>query len=539
MKAEWNQIEVLCAYDVRGIQDYIFRTNKISDAMGASRIIEGIISKAMKTAVEELHITESVLLDWESDEGRKADRKKLRFAEQKSVSLQVLYVGGGNAYALFRTGSLAEQINRKMARYVLEKSYSLQLAAAAVPYTGNYYKDFRELSREMAAIKGKSPVSRLTGALPVMEVEPVTGFPAVKLAKEHGKEEWISYETYQKRMTKQGELREGIEKNLDALVTEKGIDSMIAIVHLDGNNMGSRIQLLMGEETDYTKAVDRIRQISMNINHGFKDTLNQMREVIEAEAVQKEVFRNKEKNVFVRPLLAAGDDITFLCNASVAMAAVEYFCRDISGKVLYQEPGEEKDLEIYGFSVCAGIAYINSHFPFRVGYRAAENCCDSAKKRAKEDVHKAVVQKNGRMLERVGSWVDFQICKSIQAADIKANRKKEYELYDKSRLCLRPYFISVQKQDVLNQQCARYDFSIFKETYQYFSNKALVPRSVAKEFRNTYPMGEHEMQALQSFARSRGRQMPARYPEAFRLAEDGRKEAVWYDALELMDYYLE
>lgn len=323
----------------------------------------------------------------------------------------------------------------------------------------------------------------------------------------------------QKRNEKQKrEEQEGEEKILDNLITEKGVDSMIAIVHLDGNNMGNRILKLMKDIDCYPEAIQKIRQISKNINHSFKDTLKEMKDTIETYSDKK----------VIRLLVAAGDDITFICNASVAMAAVEYFCRSISNKVLYQEKGKKEDFDTYGFSVCVGIAYVNSHFPFHAGYEIAEACCDNAKKRAKKNT----------VGDRVGNWVDFQICRSLQAVDIKATRKKEYQLYDGSELCLRPYYIKVRENDALNTQCEKYDFQIFKDSYQYFSDTAKMPRSMAKEFRNTYPLGKHEMEALISFADSRGRTMPEKKKEAFEIVE-GQNTAMWYDALELMDYYLD
>ena len=49
---EENQ-ELMALYDVRGIQDYIFRTTKVKDAMGASRCVENLLMEALKQAVED------------------------------------------------------------------------------------------------------------------------------------------------------------------------------------------------------------------------------------------------------------------------------------------------------------------------------------------------------------------------------------------------------------------------------------------------------------------------------------------------------
>lgn len=536
-----NQGETLVMYDVRGIQDYIFRTNKIVNVMGASHIIEGIILNSLYAAVQALGLstdeeeeTAEVLLDWEK--GCKKDKEMLRFLADDAIKIQVLYEGGGNAFVLFRTKQLCTQVNRFMARIVLEKSYSLQLAVATVPLSSSYYEDFTKVTRKMSEIKGESPVPRLTAALPIMEVEIETGFPAQQFDTRFGKKALVSYETAQKRCKKNQSIIEKQERNLENLITEKGIDSNLAIVHIDGNNMGNRIKNLMNGEKDYTNAIDKIRHISMNINHGFKDTFKITQAVIEKNAKKHPAFQKKKTKIFVRPLLVAGDDITFICNAKVALSAVEVFCEDIAAKVLYQEAGQKKNLSLYGFSVCAGIAYMHSHFPFKTAYEVAEQCCESAKKRAKQEQYLS-------REKRVGNWVDFQICKSVHTANLKEFRRQEYILYDKSVLTLRPYFLPMKGENKWNEACKDYDFSIFKEAYQYFSNDENIARNVAQAFKQAYTMGIHEVEAVKSFARSRGKKLPKKYSNAFRehVNEKGIRyqEAVWYDALELLDYYVE
>ena len=44
--------KVLAMYDVRGIQNYIYRTDKVQDAIGASYIVENIILEALENSVE-------------------------------------------------------------------------------------------------------------------------------------------------------------------------------------------------------------------------------------------------------------------------------------------------------------------------------------------------------------------------------------------------------------------------------------------------------------------------------------------------------
>ena len=42
---------VIAIYDVRGIQDYIFRTNSLKEIIGASLIVKNLVKSEFETAV--------------------------------------------------------------------------------------------------------------------------------------------------------------------------------------------------------------------------------------------------------------------------------------------------------------------------------------------------------------------------------------------------------------------------------------------------------------------------------------------------------
>ena len=242
-----NLQRVLAMYDIRGIQDYIFRTAKVKDAIGASAIVEDIIEDAMKDAVDKLKNdgeTFTYDLIWYDKNGVQD------FHMGETTDIQVLYVGGGNAFFLFRDQILCEKINRHMSKYVIETTYSLQLAIAITGYTGNYKDDYNHIFREMNQIKETMIVSHPLGALPVMDIDAKTGYPIV--SNPEGK--WVSIqeekveETIRKRK-KEEDVRADInraEKIFDNYVTQKGTDSTLAVVHIDGNNMGLRIREQIG-----------------------------------------------------------------------------------------------------------------------------------------------------------------------------------------------------------------------------------------------------------------------------------------------------
>jgi len=591
--------EVLAMYDVRGIQKYIYRTLKLKDAMGASALIEDIITDALRYACNRLDI-KNCELNWYDDNG------VLRYKKSNNKDITVLYIGGGNAFVIFKCRTLCVEINKHMSKYIIEQTYSLQLAVAIVDKTENYQNDYKSIYREMNRIKSDMTVSKPLSALPIMKTELKTGFPAINILSYKEKidkkriETNVSKETYLKILKKNKENEEDdIDKILDNYA-KRGDDSRIAVVHIDGNNMGLRIRKLIENKTDYEDAVNEMRKISYNIKHSYLDTFEDMKKKFEKE--------NDDKiKRFVRKIIVAGDDITYVCNAYIALDTVKYFCNKISKLTMNRDKNDvvitQKDINEYGFTVCAGIAFIRSHFPFNVGYEVAEACCDSAKDMAKARKNKAYFKiKDGvctdievkeyekhlkenaegeRVLsdgyfEKVGNFVDFQICKNVQCMDLEQTREKEYITSNGENLMLRPYYIEMSesvennsdKLDVINGNKENV-FSKLKRNINYFSNEGIknikvhdaetlddkeknMPRSMAKDIRNKYSLGRQQIHMLASFLDSRSWKLPDDNkcsenmyvkPDECNSKDDGAlglsqdmNIAKWYDALEIMDY---
>ena len=512
-----EQNKVLAMYDVRRIQQYVFRTPKIKDAVGASAIVENIIMDALKYAVKEMGIaSEEMNLKWCNETGVEPYRPA------GSYKIEVLYIGGGNAYLIFEDRKLCVDINKIMSRFVIEKTYSLQLAVAITEATENYGEDQRRLRDRMEKTKANMPMSKPLGALPIMEIEGKTGYPAVET--ETGDK--LSRESQLKKQTSEG-VRSGIKKQmriLDNYITKKGVDSTLAIVHIDGNNMGQRIQNLIAGIEDYEEAVNKMREISYNINASYKQAYEKMQEFFNSMAAELPQYEEKETDQFVMKILAAGDDITYICNGNIALATVEFYCREIS-RCTMNGKNDSESIRDYGFSVCAGIAYIHSHFPFSIGYEVAEACCGNAKKRAKcpDNMDQG----------RIGNWVDFQICKNIQAQDLNQMREREYKTRYGEQLLLRPYYIRADEDRMAISP--EVTFESFKDNLTYFRNEEKLPRTFAKKLRNFYPQGENQVNRLMSFLESRQWKLPKAGPY---FENENVKTASWYDALEMMDYYI-
>ncbi len=512
--------QVLAMYDVRGIQKYIFKTAKVKDAIGASRIVEHILLDALKDSVQKVQRAEHLVVELEWC----TSTEPLQYTKQQK-DISILFVGGGNAYVLFRDRALCIQINRWMSKYILEHTYSLQLAVAIVEKSNNYASDYSKVHQEMIQTKANMSMMKPLGTLPVMQMEIKTGYPMIS---SEGSTETV----LKQKETKKSQKIEKEEQIFDNYVTKKGQDSQLAIVHIDGNNMGIRIRQLVEGISDYEEAVNQMRTISYHIDSSYKKVFEQMQEFFTKEAVNLEIYQEKEKNFFVRKILVAGDDITYVCNAKLALATVEYFCREIATYTMNGKQDEDS-LREYGFSVCAGVSYIGSHFPFFIGYEVAEACCDSAKSRAKE--------KTNMDGNRIGNFVDFHICKNIQAVDLKEMRKREYVTSHGEQLLIRPYYIATKTEGALGKLNKEpFAFEKWKNAVIYFQNEDNLPRNFAKKLRNTYSMGKQMVDTFWMFLESRNWTMPEENEDIMYFQnEKGTWIARWYDALELMEDYID
>lgn len=542
-----GQARILAMYDVRGIQEYIFRTARVKDAIGASGLVEDIIYKALTDAVKRLNekgVSITCDLEWYDKNG------VCTYCAEQEKDIQVLYIGGGNAFFTYRDRELCVEINKYMSKYIIEKTYSLQLAVAMTECTGDYRKDYENIFREMNQVKERMIVSRPLGALPIMKTDVKTGY-AIPYDADDG--DALDVEESRLKKSRERDIRKNVDKKekiFDNYITEKGLDSTLAVVHIDGNNMGIRIRSQIENITDYSEAVMTMRRISYRINHAYKKVFEQMKKHFDREGKEK----NDRENSVLK-ILVAGDDITYICNGKIAVDTVEYFAKeivhytmdgkkqdaaidDVYGYPLEKETDEE-EIRSMGFSVCAGIAYINSHFPFHAGYEVAEACCESAKCRAKQECYKGYsTAGHDSKPDRVANWVDFQICKNIQTQNLKEMRKKEYETSHGEHLMLRPYFIRTEG-DLGIEKSVEMEITLdhFKNAVMYFQNGSNMPRSFAKRLRNTYSQGEMQMELLYNFLRSRNWKLPDGQEEMY-IDRAGKKVAKWYDALEMFDYYL-
>ena len=426
--------EYLIIYDVRGIQNYIFKTNKIKEITGASIIVKDKLPALLE---ELLSKDNKYVSDWKN--------QQFKFLKDSSILAEIVYVGGGNLLLAFRGDEESlKEFNDKLQKRFLEETYSLSLAYATVKMTKDFKSDLSNVKKLLKNVKKRMPQLVMSPACPIVEIDQYTS-------------DVLSCEIYDNKISMESYLKLNAYKNAPMDRGIKFIDSiagkdernensktMIGIVHIDGNNLGEMISKFYEGRiiTSYEEAVKLSREVSLTIEEAFND-----------------VVCDALGDIDYRIVINSGDDITFICKAEYALVA--------SQKVINQI--ETKKLGNINFSACGGIVFVHSHFPFFRAYEMAEECCSIAKKRAKLPQNMV----NGRAT----SFIDYEICDAGILLDIATLRSMHQDLY------LKPYAVS--KTLPKNEM----HIESFLDKIQALQK---VSRTTVKQLRNIYQLGyEH------------------------------------------------
>lgn len=123
-------------------------------------------------------------------------------------------------------------------------------------------------------------------ALPIVQVDYHDSMPLSVKQKIAGRDQKVSYESsrkyrkYEEIMGRSGRdsVIEG-DRLLDELITQKGEESLLAVIYIDGNNMGAQVEKCLnrtkrpdGErDTTYEASVRALREFSEYIQQHYID----------------------------------------------------------------------------------------------------------------------------------------------------------------------------------------------------------------------------------------------------------------------------
>ncbi len=305
---------------------------------------------------------------------------------------------------------------------------------------------------------------------------------------------------------------------------EKNKSNFIAVVHVDGNGMGKRVDKLYDESkrdmSDWDTVKSVLRTFSESIDEDFKSAYKEMADEV-AESIKNgklkgklnlKLTENEEGKKMpcfpIRRIITAGDDICFVTEGRIGLESAKIFIEKLSQKTNSMDKKE--------YSACAGVAIVHQKYPFYRAYELAEQLCAIAKKEG------AVISPydDGRNVCSIDWHIEYGELK-----DSIEDMRKDYIAQDGSELSLKPYIITAEREiyDQLNES----------KKYTYFCRSMERIQAADKE------VGDGKIKQLRGVLK-RGRDWAENYFAFYKLKDKlglSADESI-FDAIEIMDTFL-
>ncbi len=393
--------EILALYDCRSKQEYIYRTNQVKEISGASMLLADIFSSFF-------HNEQSIISDWKNVASEGDFLENFRKSGKDG---EIIYEGGGNLCMIYKDFDTYILYNKKLSHKALTDTFGVSIIASCTEVTNDFISDRRKLYKENALQKNLGAYHTPCNVMPFTQVDRVTFQAVVK--KENDK--MYTTESLKKRNKYESSavkdcIPDIMEVEFDKMV-DKGEESLLAIIYIDGNNMGAKVKKVTEKVNNYTEGVNALRRFSVQTNSDFVEKpLEQITKVLRKK-YNEEKNEKKKKYYLFRPVISGGDEITIVCNAHAVPLILETYFKELTTN------GKN--------SACAGVAVFHSHDPFADVYEITEQSCEMGKKES----HKAGNENN--------NYIDFHYCHSGITNDLETIREKQEGMYT-----ARPYEFS-------------------------------------------------------------------------------------------------
>jgi hypothetical protein len=520
----------LCLLDCSSIQRYVFGSNKLKTNLGASHLVEKIYREWIPETLAEMFASPSAwrFADWwEKPE-------EILLQSRPELIMETGYVGGGNALLLFRANAgfnYAEKFIQAWTKKLLLHAPGLRPAAAWALADLNELAAGREAVFEALKMHKNTCLAATTIARHGITREcNLTGLSA-EARHPFDQTVWISSEACAK-LGHADEANDRLAEDYGEVLAGKFVfpgetenlgqspeeENHLAIVHLDGNNMGDKFKACR----DLVEMRRLSRSVEQATQRAMAATLRRLLEKM--EVLNKEVLSWKRAGpadqapLPVRPIILNGDDVTFVCEARLGLFLAETFLQAFAAE---KAPVGEKTLPL---SAGAGVAIIKTKYPFYRGYMLAEELCGSAKRLGRKDN---------------SSWLDFHVSYRGVSTALAEIRRQKYQVGQDS-LLWRPWRISTDEREE-----EMFSFSQLKKAVKamaYGDGRSLPwPKSKIHALGAALAEGRQETEVFLQLARARKLILP-------KIAQTNAEATGWqatehmlrtpyFDVLEAMEFY--
>lgn len=483
------KMKTLVILEVSRKQDYIFSSKRLRDNVRRSAEINHVTSEAFfqKAAGKQYHPENMV------------------------------YSGGGHTILQFESREQAVDFTRQVTEAAIRQYPHMELFAKVMEYQNNCTpgENLKNLSAELERKKSfrKSSIRQLTLGVEAKEQpQPYT-------------EQFFALDAL---------LADSGRKIPSEFSELAGEDNFIAVVHIDGNAMGKRVERIYQKVgSDWENCCKTLRSFSEGIQSDFETAFRKMVNIL----LQKVPLADNQP-LPIRPIILAGDDVCFVTAGKIGLEAARVFLEQLSGMQNAEDGGY--------YAACAGVAMVHIKYPFHRAYQLSEQLCSSAK-----------VFGSGLDADGAVSAIDWHI-EFGQLKEGLSDIRADYRTEDGKRLNLRPLFVCGPQECEKKADVCSYEF--FKALCRAFQQEAgKIARSKLKQLRGVLKQGQLESEyylhmtktedLLYKSFESIHHDKEERYIQYLKLlTEKGKmkkeifqqvgneKICLWFDALEMADH---
>lgn len=458
-----------------------------------------------------------------------ADRAGIPFSEEDNL----VYSGGGHTVLEFDSEKTARKFAYAVSRIVKQEFTEIALFIKVMEYDESKKpgENLEQLTKRLEVKKSVRKASFHQGSFGIERIE-------ASARKPKALEEQIDRIVYEgdKEYTPEGYKA---PKKFGNLGNSKYSSSFIAVVHIDGNAMGKRVEQIRKEynEKPWNEYKSILKRFSDSIDEDFKSAYREMtdRAAVSLREEAGDKLDLKHPYFPIRKIILAGDDVCFVTEGRIGLEAARIFIEQLSKKKNRQD-GQR-------YTACAGVAIVHQKYPFYKAYELSEMLCSNAKSFA-----------SSYGTDKKVCAIDWHI-ELGELVDSIEELRENYITSDGCHLELRPYLLWAESDVWEYERIRRYDnfkkllCSIQQEEIAYAKGKL-------KEFREALRSGETtakyylESNLLEELSLT-GYEGIYKELELDKLFSgqgierkvfvdtcDGKKRSLFFDSIEMMDTFV-
>lgn len=495
----------LTILEVSQKQAYIFASNKLQDNVRNSAVIAWVMSP-----------------DYFQQIMKESDRTDLFDAKENLV-----YSGGGHIVLEFASKDNAEEFVKIITRRIRIDYPGIEVFATTSEFVevdkdGNKVyagENIKLLTAKLEKKKAERKAAFHQGSFGVEKIDSNTLKPV--LLGDTDKAEMPKAEEEIDRMLSPDGFRR--VSKFGELGGSKNQSNFIAVVHIDGNAMGKRVEKLYqtNKDLDWPSYKEMLGQFSKAIDDDFKAAYKDMADKVALNIGKGRLkdLKLKNDNFPIRRIITAGDDICFVSEGRIGIECATEFIKALNQKV--------NSVDKEGYAACAGVAIVHQKYPFYKAYELAEMLCDNAKRFGAS----LSADKTGSDISAIDWHIEFGEIK-----DTLDDIRKDYDTLDGNVLNLRPYIVSAST-DIISKEAVR-QYSYFKQIIDKIMSDEFA-RGKLKELRSVLKKGQKETQYYLKFNKINNLiKDVADGDSAFVETSDKMTRSLLFDAIEMVDTYI-